>query len=157
MAVAGRAGFICESSMISYINRLSTTNASGVYRSEQSLVLLVDSVILSVLGKFVTSSALSTMKQVSSATRLRARLLQVEETGIIVAPGVFDGLSARVALSVGFECLYMVGDPFIPRDDMLADGLVDRSRNLCIEAGSARPWVRLATRNERACGNDQQS
>ena len=29
-------------------------------------------------------------------------------TDIIVAPGVHDGFSARIAQSVGFDCLYMV-------------------------------------------------
>jgi hypothetical protein len=28
--------------------------------------------------------------------------------GVIVCPGVYDGLSARIALEVGFESLYMV-------------------------------------------------
>ncbi|KIW32182.1 uncharacterized protein PV07_03743 [Cladophialophora immunda] len=39
------------------------------------------------------------------------RLRQLLETSkdIIVAPGVYDGFSARVALDVGFDCLYMTG------------------------------------------------
>ena len=33
----------------------------------------------------------------------------IREPGeIILCPGVYDGLSARVALSVGFDALYMV-------------------------------------------------
>ena len=45
-------------------------------------------------------------KHESTATRLRNNL----ETGagLIVCPGVYDGLSARVALDVGFDALYMV-------------------------------------------------
>jgi hypothetical protein len=45
-------------------------------------------------------------KHESSATRLRNNL----ETGagLIVCPGVYDGLSARIALDVGFDALYMV-------------------------------------------------
>lgn len=40
------------------------------------------------------------------AQRLRDML---KEPGkIIVGPGVYDGLSARIALQVGFDCLYMV-------------------------------------------------
>lgn len=27
---------------------------------------------------------------------------------IVMAPGVYDGFSARIALDVGFECIYMV-------------------------------------------------
>jgi hypothetical protein len=48
-------------------------------------------------------------KHESSATRLRNNL----ETGagLIVCPGVYDGLSARIALDVGFDALYMVRPP----------------------------------------------
>ncbi len=42
----------------------------------------------------------------SGATRLR-RLLE-ETRDLIVCPGVYDGFSARIALSVGFQALYMV-------------------------------------------------
>jgi len=45
---------------------------------------------------------------VSAATRLRGMLKN--STNIIVAPGVYDGFSARVALEVGFDCLYMVSN-----------------------------------------------
>ena len=37
--------------------------------------------------------------------RLRTLLDRKE---ILVAPGVYDGFSARIALEVGFDCLYMV-------------------------------------------------
>lgn len=39
------------------------------------------------------------------AARLR-ELLKSDD--IIVAPGVYDGFSARIALGVGFDCIYMV-------------------------------------------------
>lgn len=42
----------------------------------------------------------------SAAAKLRRRL--AEDKGIIVCPGVYDGLTARIALASGFECLYMV-------------------------------------------------
>lgn len=42
----------------------------------------------------------------SPATKLKRRL---EDTGdLIVCPGVYDGFSARIALSVGFDAMYMV-------------------------------------------------
>lgn len=47
------------------------------------------------------------------STKLR-RLLERSDR-IIVCPGVFDGFSARVAMSVGFEGLYMVSAPFEPQ------------------------------------------
>jgi hypothetical protein len=43
-----------------------------------------------------------------AATRLRSLLA---EKDIILAPGVYDGFSARIALEVGFDCLYMVWQP----------------------------------------------
>jgi methylisocitrate lyase len=43
---------------------------------------------------------------VSGATKLRRMLHETDE--LIVCPGVYDGLSARVALQVGFNALYMV-------------------------------------------------
>lgn len=30
---------------------------------------------------------------------------------IVVAPGVYDGFSARIAHEVGFDCIYMVRHP----------------------------------------------
>ncbi len=42
----------------------------------------------------------------SSATRLKQQILETDE--LIVCPGVYDGFSARIALSVGFSALYMV-------------------------------------------------
>ncbi|KAJ0415916.1 Pyruvate/Phosphoenolpyruvate kinase-like domain-containing protein [Aspergillus carlsbadensis] len=41
-----------------------------------------------------------------AATRFRQLLA---EKHMIVAPGVYDGFSARIALQVGFDCLYMTG------------------------------------------------
>jgi hypothetical protein len=45
-------------------------------------------------------------KNESPATRLRHNL--ENGAGLIVCPGVYDGLSARIALDVGFDALYMV-------------------------------------------------
>lgn len=42
----------------------------------------------------------------SPVEKLRAML--AEKDKIVVCPGVFDGLTARIALDTGFECLYMV-------------------------------------------------
>ncbi len=42
----------------------------------------------------------------SPATRLKHKLQHT--TDLIVCPGVYDGLSARIAQAVGFETLYMV-------------------------------------------------
>ncbi|KAI1781236.1 Phosphoenolpyruvate/pyruvate domain-containing protein [Hypoxylon cercidicola] len=47
------------------------------------------------------------MAQTQSATKLRQMLADPDK--IVVCPGVHDGLTARVALSVGFDALYMTG------------------------------------------------
>lgn len=44
--------------------------------------------------------------QITTATKLR-RFFN-ESTEIVVAPGVYDGFSAHIALQVGFDALYMV-------------------------------------------------
>jgi hypothetical protein len=47
-----------------------------------------------------------TQQPFSAAARLRQLLSDSNHT--VVAPGVYDGISARLALAQGFECLYMV-------------------------------------------------
>ena len=47
-------------------------------------------------------------KFLSPATVLKHRLENTKD--LIVCPGVYDGFSARIALSVGFDALYMVGN-----------------------------------------------
>jgi hypothetical protein len=42
----------------------------------------------------------------TAAARLRELLAR--DNQITVCPGVYDGLTARIALREGFECLYMV-------------------------------------------------
>ena len=44
---------------------------------------------------------------VSPVQKLRDMLQ--EKSKIIVGPGIYDGLTARVTLHAGFDCLYMVG------------------------------------------------
>ena len=46
-------------------------------------------------------------KPMSGATKLKKMLLESNE--LIVCPGVYDGLSARTAIEVGFNGLYMTG------------------------------------------------
>lgn len=52
------------------------------------------------------------VKHEQPATRLR-RMLETG-TGLVVCPGVYDGLSARIALDVGFDALYMVFTSYSP-------------------------------------------
>ena len=43
---------------------------------------------------------------ISGATKLRKMLLETNE--LVVCPGVYDGLSARTAIELGFNAMYMV-------------------------------------------------
>lgn len=51
---------------------------------------------------------------VSGAKRLRKMLSDPKRT--VVAPGVYDGITARLALKEGFDCLYMVGSTALGRE-----------------------------------------
>ncbi|KAK1508045.1 uncharacterized protein CCOS01_16046 [Colletotrichum costaricense] len=55
----------------------------------------------------MTSSNDSSSTPVSAATKLRQRLSETDD--LILLPGVYDGFSARIALEVGFDSLYMTG------------------------------------------------
>jgi len=43
---------------------------------------------------------------IAAATKLR-RFLEISNK-ILLCPGVYDGFSARIALEIGFDALYMV-------------------------------------------------
>ena len=47
-----------------------------------------------------------TEKPVSAGRKLRQMLSDPSKT--VIAPGVYDGITARLALASGAECLYMV-------------------------------------------------
>lgn len=54
----------------------------------------------------LNNAAATTDEPASGATKLRRLLFESNE--LIVCPGVYDGLSARTALELGFSGLYMV-------------------------------------------------
>ena len=41
--------------------------------------------------------------------RTKALAAKIRSRDLVVAPGVFDGISLRVADGMGFDCLYMTG------------------------------------------------
>ena len=53
----------------------------------------------------------------SPATKLKRRLEETKD--LIVCPGVYDGFSARIALSVGFDAMYMVRTRFFIVSEMI--------------------------------------
>lgn len=54
----------------------------------------------------VSQSPVAISKNLSAATKLKKMIEDTDE--LIVCPGVYDGLSARIALRVGFSAMYMV-------------------------------------------------
>lgn len=46
------------------------------------------------------------LKPLTGAKRLRELLK--DPSNLVLCPGVYDGLTARLALSVGFDAIYMV-------------------------------------------------
>jgi hypothetical protein len=77
----------------------------------------------------------------SPVQKLRAML--GEKDNIVVCPGVFDGLTARIALNAGFECLYMVSGQNIKYTILFLTHISktkDRSWNDNVEARNARSW-----------------
>lgn len=71
------------------------------------------------------------------ATNLRRAL--EDPNGFIVAPGVYDGLSARLALAAGFESLYMVSI-ITPGCSSLSNTNTDWRWNGCICPWTSRSW-----------------
>lgn len=61
------------------------------------------------------SLSIPTMPLATAATKLREVL--ADPNGFVIAPGVYDGLSARLALAAGFDALYMVS-PNAHRKDL---------------------------------------
>ncbi len=68
----------------------------------------------------------------SPATKLKRRLEDTKD--LIVCPGVYDGFSARIALSVGFDAMYMV----LPRF-LAVFRVVDRKKR-CADFHPDRCW-----------------
>lgn len=62
--------------------------------------------IHSISSLHLQTATMNNQQQLTAPARLRELLSDSSHT--IVAPGVYDGISARVALAQGFECLYMV-------------------------------------------------
>jgi len=79
----------------------------------------------------------------AGATTLRALL---QEDGCLTLPGVYDGISARVAASTGFEALYMTGYGVVASALGVADAgtatfteMLDRVR--CIAGAISVPFI----------------
>ena len=82
---------------------VTTSIASNALSSES-----VASIGLATTGLISNNNAYNAVVAgISGASKLR-RMLEDEREGLIVCPGVYDGFSTRIALSVGFKALYMV-------------------------------------------------
>ena len=58
----------------------------------------------------MTASQDSTQETASIPPSTRLRRLLNDSNRLIVCPGVYDGFSARIAMDVGFDALYMVSN-----------------------------------------------
>ncbi len=58
----------------------------------------------------------------ASVKQLRALLADTNK--IIVCPGVYDGLTARIALNAGYDCLYMVTQTPILKLKIVSDSFL---------------------------------
>lgn len=67
----------------------------------------------------LTYVAAAVQRPNSGATKLRRMLFETNE--LIVCPGVYDGLSARTAIEVGFDAMYMVSEQTRLVIDVYAD------------------------------------
>lgn len=94
-----------------------------------------------------------TARQTSGAAKLRKMLNETND--LIVCPGVYDGLSARIALSLGFEAMYMVRD--VQQFLKLHLTITDRCWNDCLATGKGRSGTCPAVRYEDQRGDDSSS
>lgn len=66
------------------------------------------------------SSSIKSSSPLTGGKRLRELLK--DPSNVVVCPGVFDGLSARLAVAAGFDALYMVRNAAFACLDLFADG-----------------------------------
>lgn len=57
----------------------------------------------------------------------RLRELLNDSSNVVVCPGVFDGLSARMALAAGFDAMYMVRKTVLVAMDLFANQIERRA------------------------------
>lgn len=91
---------------------------------------------------------------ISPATNLKRRLVNTKD--LIVCPGVYDGFSARIALSVGFDALYMVSNIRSRTLVQACSHHPDRRRHHGLSPWPARPGSRTAQRHACSCRHDRQ-
>lgn len=73
---------------------------------------------------------------IPAASKLRRMLKDTKE--LIVCPGVYDGLSARIAMQVGFKGLYMVNIGSLEPPQCMLTKLTDWCWNYRITTGNGR-------------------
>ena len=68
---------------------------------------VTDTNLESTLGFLADRTEMNT--SIAAETKRRQLRQRIAESGLIVAPGVFDMISARIADRMGFDVLYMTG------------------------------------------------
>ena len=129
---------------------------SSVSVSEVSVENHVDDAILPAVDSTNqdTVATIHLTEFLSPATVLKRRLERTKD--LIVCPGVYDGFSARIALSVGFDALYMVISNNSRLHVQACSHRPDRCRHHSLSPRPARPWPRTAQRHACSCRHDRQ-
>ena len=107
-----------------------------------------------IVDKLETQVSNLSTQFLTPATALKHRLQNSKD--LIVCPGVYDGFSARIALSVGFDALYMVRS--LPSRYVCPNysRRSDRCRHYSLTTRPARSRPRTAQRYAGSCRHDRQ-
>ena len=94
---------------------------------------------------------------IPAASKLRRMLRDTKD--LIVCPGVYDGLSARVAMELGFKGLYMVRKPvsICLLNVFNAHKKADRRWHNCFPAGDGGSGLGPTARHAYQCRDDRKS
>ncbi|KAL9095150.1 MAG: hypothetical protein Q9163_006526, partial [Psora crenata] len=85
----------------------TTTAQEATDPADKAIAASTDGRQGTVVAEEPTGAQSPMITAISPATRLKERIEKTND--LIVCPGVYDGLSARIAMSVGFKTLYMTG------------------------------------------------
>jgi hypothetical protein len=100
------------SSAVEPVKPLPSVNSPEVAEERESLAVQHPSKTLEPVKTRPYPNWLQLNHITSGAKKLRKMIFETNQ--LIVCPGVYDGLSARTAIEVGFNALYMVSYPIQP-------------------------------------------
>lgn len=107
-------------------------------------------------GHITTKVPTATVDKVFLPSTILKRRLE-DTKDLLVCPGVYDGFSARIALSVGFDAMYMVSSILHSLSVYANSNPPDRRRHHRLSPRSARSWPRTTQRYACPRRHDRQS